>query len=90
LEAIVVLGFPLAGCDAVPRWVLGCQGFKGALVLPDCPGDSGELVGQCDSGFVVAGSLLQAERPAPQAVVVFGFLAWQSTERAPWIKSMRR
>ena len=55
-------------------WVLGGLGFGSglevAVVLPDGPGDAGELVGEGDGGLVVAELALEAQRPGAQAVAV--------------------
>jgi len=54
------------------------------------PGDARDLAGQGNGGFVGVGAFLESEHPGAQAVwsgIVPGPL---STERAPWIKSMRR
>src|SRR5262245_2031119 len=48
------------------------EGEEDAVVSPHRPGDASELVGQSDGGLVAAYSSLEAECPAPEAVVGLG------------------
>src|SRR5580658_6445779 len=45
--------------------------IEGAFVLPGCPDDAGEAVGECDRGFVVTALAFAVQRPVPQAVEGF-------------------
>ena len=39
-------------------------GVEVRVVFPDSPADAGELVGECDGGFVVPDTLLELQGPA--------------------------
>ena len=74
---------------------IGVVAVEGAIVSPHRPGDPSQLVGQSDGRLVMTDALFQAERPAVQATKPWGAarasdLARANTDRAPWIRSMRR
>ena len=58
------------------------------VVLPHCPGDARELVGEGDGRFVVSAEALEVQRPGAQPVRGRRRLRLRMTQhraRAPWI-----
>ena len=65
------------------------EGVEGPVVLPDGPGDPGELVGEGRGGLMWPRALSRARAQTP-SLSGLRRLAARRTERAPWISNVRR